>query len=186
MHLSSGMNRQVSDDILQHILGCVYDNSSDQLSPVFVNNSCEPVPGDIRISTDIDSFAYVSSDLPLKHSCTLDIRPPYSSSYTTDTGVAWSHERYTNDVKVGVHKISNVQFLHSERLQVLFFFLKKRILKKVARLPFSSLEFIVKWFRQKVHAHHTLYLFFIMKGSSIWSFSLLWILSLIRQLYQYL
>ncbi|EIE92022.1 hypothetical protein RO3G_16733 [Rhizopus delemar RA 99-880] len=122
MHLSSGMNRQVSDDILQHILGCVYDNSSDQLSPVFVNNSCEPVPGDIRISTDIDSFAYVSSDLPLKHSCTLDIRPPYSSSYTTDTGVAWSHERYTNDVKVGVHKISNVQFLHSERLQVAIFF----------------------------------------------------------------
>ncbi|KAG1245309.1 hypothetical protein G6F68_015111 [Rhizopus microsporus] len=60
MHLSSGMNRQVSDDILQHILGCVYDNSSDQLSPVFVNNSCEPVPGDIRISTDIDSFAYTT------------------------------------------------------------------------------------------------------------------------------
>ena len=130
MHLSSGMNRQVSDDILQHILGCVYDNSSDQLSPVFVNNSCEPVPGDIRISTDIDSFAYVSSDLPLKHSCTLDIRPPYSSSYTTDTGVAWSHERYTNDVKVGVHKISNVQFLHSERLQVLFFFFEKTNLKE--------------------------------------------------------
>lgn len=122
MHLSSGMNRQVSDDIFQYILGCVYDNTSDQLSPVFVNNSCEPVPGDIRISTDIDSFAYVSSDLPLKHSCTLDIRPSYSSSYTSDTGVTWCHERYTNNVKVGVHKISNVQFLHSEKLLVIFFF----------------------------------------------------------------
>ncbi|KAG0806593.1 hypothetical protein G6F16_010760 [Rhizopus arrhizus] len=122
MHLSSGTNRQVSDDIFQYMLGCIYDNTSEQLSPVFVNNSCTHVPGNIGISTDIDSFAYVSSDLPLKNACTLDFRPSYSSSYANDTGVTWCHERYTNNVKVGVHKISNVQFLHSEKLLVAIFF----------------------------------------------------------------
>lgn len=127
MHLSSGTNRQASDDIFQYMLGCVYDNTSEQLSPVFVDNSCAHVPGNIGISTDIDSFAYVSSDLPLKNACTLDFRPSYSSSYANDTGVTWCHERYTNNVKVGVHKISNVQFLHSEKLLVPFFFFEKDI-----------------------------------------------------------
>ncbi|KAG0779628.1 hypothetical protein G6F16_011983 [Rhizopus arrhizus] len=44
MHLSSGTNRQASDDIFQYMLGCVYDNTSEQLSPVFVDNSCAHVP----------------------------------------------------------------------------------------------------------------------------------------------
>ncbi|KAG1091441.1 hypothetical protein G6F42_019430 [Rhizopus arrhizus] len=118
VNCSSDANRQTFNDIFQHILGCVYDGASDQLSPAFVDNICKAVPGEVSVSTDIDSFAYVSDDVPLRNSCGLIVRPLYSSSYMSDTGVTWSHDVYTKNVSVGVHRIPNVQILKTEKLQV--------------------------------------------------------------------
>ncbi|KAG1541078.1 hypothetical protein G6F49_011972 [Rhizopus delemar] len=114
----SNAGQQISNDIFKYILGCVYDGASDQLSPAFVDNMCETVHGEVSISTDIDSFAYVSHDVPLRNSCGLIIRPLHASSYMSDTGVTWSHDVYTKNVSVGIHRIPNLQLLKSGQLQV--------------------------------------------------------------------
>ncbi|KAG1372223.1 hypothetical protein G6F61_011242 [Rhizopus arrhizus] len=108
----------MSNDIFQYILGCVYGGVNDQLSSAFVDNMCKTVPGEVSISTDIDSFAYVSHDVPLRNSNGLTIRSLYSSSYISDTGVTWSHDAYTKNVSVDVQRIPDVQLLKTEKLQV--------------------------------------------------------------------
>ncbi|KAG1135665.1 hypothetical protein G6F37_013914 [Rhizopus arrhizus] len=140
VNCSSDANQQTFNDIFQHILGCVYDGASDQLSPAFVDNVCKAVPGEVSVSTDIDSFAYVSHDVPLRNSCGLIVRPLYSSSYMSDTGVTWSHDVYTKNVSVGVHRIPNVQLLKTEKLQVCICF--PRIYQELATTEGSL---ILQW-----------------------------------------
>lgn len=150
VNCSSDANQQTFNDIFQHILGCVYDGASDQLSPAFVDNICKAVPGEVSVSTDIDSFAYVSHDVPLRNSCGLIVRPLYSSSYISDTGVTWSHDVYTKNVSVGVHRIPNVQLLKTEKLQVYHLLLRCNNLTNAYRFVFVSLVFTRSLLQPKV------------------------------------
>jgi len=147
---SSNTSRQISNDIFQYILGCVYGGVNDQLSSAFVDNMCKTVPGEVSISTDIDSFAYVSHDVPLRNSCGLIVRPLYSSSYISDTGVSWSHVVYTKNVSVGVQRIPNVQLLKTEKLQVYHLLLRCSYLTNDYRSVFVSLVFTRSLLQPKV------------------------------------
>ncbi|KAG0781939.1 hypothetical protein G6F57_011920 [Rhizopus arrhizus] len=56
--------------------------------------------------------------VPLRKSCGFIVRPLYSSSYISDTGVTWSHDVYTKNVSVDIQRNPNVQLLKTEKLQV--------------------------------------------------------------------
>ena len=147
---SSNTSRQMSNDIFQYILGCVYGGVNDQLSSAFVDNMCKTVPGEVSISTDIDSFAYVSHDVPLRNSNGLTIRSLYSSSYISDTGVTWSHDAYTKNVSVDVQRIPDVQLLKTEKLQVYLLLLRCSYLTNKYRSIFVSLVFTRSLLQPKV------------------------------------
>lgn len=175
VHCSSNASGQISSNIFQYVLGCVNDGVSDELSPAFVDNMCEKVSGEVSIFTDVDSFAYVSDDLPLRNSAGLAIRPLYSSSYMSDTGITWSHDVYTNNVSVGVHRIPNVQILKTEKLQVLHLLLRCRYLTNICRPVSFSLVFTRSLLQPKVLAHHIMYLATIMSNLLILFSFRLWV-----------
>lgn len=119
--IPSAYSGRMNSEVIQFLLGSSYPVTKNQNSALFVSNFCAPFATPLNFSCDIDSYAYVGTNIPVLRTLGLVLRPVYTKSYRHNTGVIWSSKKYTNNIATGVHTIPNIHFLDSQDISVSFF-----------------------------------------------------------------
>jgi hypothetical protein len=107
------------DVLVTHFLaGYKYNVDECLMIPLCVHSASDIFVESAPLSCDVDSFAYVGYQVPIRAVFGLVFRPAYYYSFKANRGVTWSHPQYTANVEVPANKVPNFHFLKNDRVNV--------------------------------------------------------------------